>query len=179
MASDAHGTGTRFLPNYPGCFVCGDANPRGLGVRFRREGDAVAGEFVPGAAHEGYRGRVHGGVLAALLDEVMAWAPCVRTGRFCVAAEIAVRFLRPAPLGVPLHVRGEMTADRKRLWDTRAEIRDASGQLIARATGTYAPLSAQETAEILAYLTADGRPATMGDLLDSAQREDAGTASDR
>jgi uncharacterized protein (TIGR00369 family) len=153
------------LPNYAGCFVCGDQNPRGLAVRFRREGDAVVGDFVPSTPHEGYRGRVHGGVLSALLDEVMAWAPCVRMGRFCVAAEISVRFVRPARLGVPLRVRGEMTADRKRLWDTQAEIRDASGTLIARATGTYAPLSEEETAAILEYLSANGQPASLADLV--------------
>jgi uncharacterized protein (TIGR00369 family) len=126
---------------------------------------------MPGVEHEGYRGRVHGGVLSALLDEAMAWAPCVRTGRFCVAAEISVRFLRAAPVGSPLLIRGEMTADRggrssaRRLWHTRGEIRDEAGALIARATGTYVPLSAEETAEILGYLTADERAATMADLL--------------
>jgi uncharacterized protein (TIGR00369 family) len=144
------------LPNYAGCFVCGHANPHGLAVRFRREGDAVVGRFVPGEEHQGYPGRVHGGVLSALLDEVMVWAPTVRMGRFCVAAEISVRFVRPASLAAPLMVRGEMTADRGRLWDAKAEIRDESGALIARATGTYFPISAEETAAILEGLSTDG-----------------------
>jgi uncharacterized protein (TIGR00369 family) len=155
----------QLLPNYAGCFVCGHANPQGLAVRFWREGDAVVGRFVPEVEHEGYRGRVHGGVLSALLDEVMAWAPSVRIGRFCVAAEITVRFVRPAPLGAPLHVRGEMTADRGRLCDTRAEIRDEAGALIARATGRYAPISAEETAEIVRSLSSDGQPATLAEIL--------------
>lgn len=155
----------QLLPNYAGCFVCGDANPRGLSVRLWREGDAVAARFVPGVEHQGYRGRVHGGVLTALLDEAMAWAPCARIGRCCVAAEISVRFLRPAPIGAPLAIRATMTADRRRLCDTQAEIRDEAGDLIARATGIYVPLSAEETAEILAYLTFNGRPATVRDLL--------------
>jgi uncharacterized protein (TIGR00369 family) len=152
------------LPNYRHCFVCGDANPRGLGVRFHREGEAVVARFVPGAEHEGYRGRVHGGVLSALLDEAMGWAPCVHKGRFCVAAELSVRFVRPASAGVPLLVRGEMTADRGRLWDTRGEIRDDAGTLIARATGTYFPLSVEETKAVFAYLSAEGRAATWADL---------------
>lgn len=156
----------RLLPNSAGCYVCGDANPRGLGVRFHREGDAVVTRFVPHEDHTGYHGRVHGGVLAALLDETMGWAPCVRLKRFFVAAELQVRFVRPAPIGAPLQVRAEVTADRGRLWDTRGEIRDEAGAVIARATGKYFPLSAEETQSIIDYLTTDGRRATLADLLE-------------
>jgi len=181
VADAAPGGERRFLPNDAGCFVCGHANPRGLAVRFWREGDAVVGRFVPQVEHEGYRGRVHGGVLTALLDEVMAWAPCVRIGRFCVSAEITVRFVRPAPLGAPLLVRGEMTADRAgrssagRLCDTCAEIRDEAGALIARATGRYVPLSAEQTAEIVRDLSTDGQPATLAEILADLTRPAAGT----
>jgi uncharacterized protein (TIGR00369 family) len=156
----------KLLPNYAGCYVCGDANPRGLAVRFLREGESVVTRFVPHEDHMGYHGRVHGGVLSALLDETMGWAPCVRMKRFCVAVELQVRFLRPAPIGAPLLVRGEMTADRGRLWETRGEIRDEAGALVARATGKYFPLSAEETQAIIEYLTMDGRRATLADLLE-------------
>jgi len=55
----------RRLPNYSGCYVCGDENPRGLNVRFEVEDGTVRTEFVPQADHTGYHGRVHGGVRAA------------------------------------------------------------------------------------------------------------------
>jgi len=67
----------RRLPNSAGCFVCGSANPRGLGVRFEVENGVVTTRFVPHRDHCGYNDRVHGGVMAALLDEVMGWAPSV------------------------------------------------------------------------------------------------------
>jgi uncharacterized protein (TIGR00369 family) len=156
----------KLLPNYARCYVCGDANPRGLDVRFRRDGEAVVTRFVPHEDHTGYHGRVHGGILSALLDETMGWAPSVRMKRFCVAVELQVRFLRPAAIGAPLLVRGEMTADRGRLWEARGEIRDDAGTLIARGTGKYFPLSTEETQAILEYLTLDGRRATLDDLLE-------------
>ena len=32
--------------------------------------------------------------MAALLDETMGWAPCVTAGRFCLAVEFNVRYLK-------------------------------------------------------------------------------------
>ena len=82
----------RRLPNSAGCYVCGDANPRGLGVKFEVEGGVVTARFIPHRDHCGYNDRVHGGIIAALLDEVMGWAPSVIKRRFCVAAEIATHY---------------------------------------------------------------------------------------
>jgi uncharacterized protein (TIGR00369 family) len=141
-----------WLPNSTRCFVCGDANPRGLRMRFRREGELVVARFVPEADHQGYDDRVHGGILSAVLDETMVWACCARTGRFCVAAELQVRFLRPAPLGASFEARGEMTADRGRLWEARAEIRDTADVIVARGSGKYFPMSEEETRAILGAL---------------------------
>jgi uncharacterized protein (TIGR00369 family) len=158
----------RRLPNYSKCFVCGDDNPRGLDVRFEVEDGAVSTRFVPGADHMGYRGRAHGGVLAALLDETMGWAPCVLKKRFCVAVELCVRFLKPVPIGKPLIIRGQMTADRRRLWETRGEIRDEDGQLYARGTGKYYPLSVEETQEIMNLLRLDGKRLSLAEALEGA-----------
>jgi len=158
------------LPNSAGCFVCGHANPRGLGVRFQVEGATVTARFVPHQDHCGYNDRVHGGVMAALLDEVMGWAPSVIKRRFCVAAELIVRYLKPLPIGLKVTVRGEMTADRGRIWETQGEIVDDGGTVYARGTGKYRPLTEEQTQAVMEYLTVDGRSMT----LDEALRESAG-----
>src|SRR5207248_10441272 len=75
------------LPNSFACFVCGDRNPKGLRVRFYIEGDSVSGQFMPCDEHMGFRGITHGGIIAALLDEAMGWAPALANRRFCVTAE--------------------------------------------------------------------------------------------
>src|SRR5947209_4268043 len=131
----------RRLPNSADCFVCGSENARGLHVRFDVENREVTARFVPGREHCGYSDRVHGGVMAALLDEAMGWAPSVIRHRFCVAAEINIRYLKPLPIGHPVTVIGRMTADRGRLWETAGEIRDEAGSVYARGSGKYVPLS--------------------------------------
>ena len=51
--------------------VAGAANPMGLAARLWRDGDVACMQVTLGKAFEGAPGRAHGGVVAALLDEVM------------------------------------------------------------------------------------------------------------
>jgi uncharacterized protein (TIGR00369 family) len=156
------------LPNSTGCYVCGSENTRGLGVTFEFEDGVVSARFVARPEYCGYNDRVHGGVMAALLDEVMGWAPSVINRRFCVAAEIVIRYLKPLPIGQTVIVRGEMTADRGRLWEARGEIVDAAGAVYARGTGKYHPLSEVQTQSVMDYLAVDGRRVTLAEALDEA-----------
>ena len=54
------------------CFACGVDNPIGLRIRFRMKGGRCLGEFTPGANQVGYANTVHGGIIYAALDDVMA-----------------------------------------------------------------------------------------------------------
>ena len=143
------------LPNYHACCVCGDQNPAGLNVRFHVEEDIVWTTYTPEEKHMGYKGIMHGGVLAALLDETMGWAPALANRRFCVTAELNIQYLKPAMNSGDLRVTGWVTADRKRIWETAGEIVDAEGNLLARATGKYVPISDDLTDEVVSYLTFD------------------------
>ena len=56
------------------CFACGPANPVGLRLEFQEAGqDRVRTEFQVGEEHTGVTGVVHGGIVATVLDEAMAW----------------------------------------------------------------------------------------------------------
>ena len=77
----------KLMKRYPGCFVCGDKNPIGLNVPFYVKGDEVVAEYTAGCHFEGYRDILHGGILSALLDEVMIRA-VLALEIYCVTAEI-------------------------------------------------------------------------------------------
>lgn len=66
-----------------------------------------AGRVTLRKAHEGPPGLVHGGVLATILDHVLARAARI-AGRGGLTASLTVRYRRPVPLGVPLVVTGEL-----------------------------------------------------------------------
>lgn len=93
------------------CFGCGQRNERGLKLRFRvREHEAEV-EYTADEAFCGAPGVVHGGIQAALLDEVMGMAAHAgdREGDLdVVTADFRLRFRRPTPSGVPLRVRARL-----------------------------------------------------------------------
>lgn len=129
------------LPYTKNCFVCGAHNRHGLGLRFRQVGDEVHADFTPAAQHAGYHDIVHGGIVSTVLDEAMFWAAAVKSQRFCLAAELNVRFLKKVGIGQPCLIVAKLNADRGRLWESVAELRDAAGIVLARATCKQVPMS--------------------------------------
>ncbi len=128
------------LPRTRSCFVCGIDNPHGLHARSRLEGDAVVLDHAARPEDGGYAGRVHGGLLMTLLDEVMAWAAIGAAGKACVAAELTARLLAPVEAGAVLRVEGRVRENRRRIIETTGIVRRADGRVAARATGRYVPM---------------------------------------
>ncbi len=85
------------------CFVCGRENPCGLKLKFYEdpENGTVQAEFVVLEMYQGYPGVVHGGVIAAILDEVAGRAVMLRKDHeaFMVTLRLTVRYRKPTPVG--------------------------------------------------------------------------------
>ena len=137
------------------CFVCGLANRHGLQVRFFRHGaDAARATCDPGATFTGYDGLLHGGISAALLDEIMIKA-VLASGCLVVTGRMSVEYRRPVSLGSPLNLHGSVVSHRGRLYHTEGMIfRDPAAPLVT-ATGTYVEVRGEEKERLLASL---GRP---------------------
>jgi uncharacterized protein (TIGR00369 family) len=90
---------------HPDCFVCSMDNPCGLGLEFAPErGGGVAASFRCRRSFSGYRDRLHGGVVASLLDGAMTY--CAFThGIVAVTADLQVRYRRPVGLAGLVRVR--------------------------------------------------------------------------
>ena len=117
------------------CFVCSQTNPVGLHVTFAVAGGRVTGEFVPSDLHVGFSRVVHGGILAAVLDDALA-AIGYYQGEPTVTARLAVRYRKSAVPGVPLRVAAEETGRRGALRHGKAVLTEADGTVIAEAEGT-------------------------------------------
>jgi uncharacterized protein (TIGR00369 family) len=139
----------RELPHTRSCFVCGESNPLGLRQRFETDGTVVRTRFTPRPEHAGFQGVVHGGILATLLDEIMVWACAVRTRKFGFCAEMTVRFQRPTTPGAEVLAQAELVTDRRgRMFEAKAELRNAAGEILATATGKYMPIRDTDLAEL-------------------------------
>lgn len=136
------------LPHTLSCFVCGEANPGGLRLQFQTDGRVVESKFIPQDTHVGFKGMVHGGIIATVLDEVMVWACAVQAHRFAVCVELSVRYLKPVKPGQELVVTGELVANWKnRLFNAKATARTREGVAIAEAVGKYLPIKPETMRE--------------------------------
>ncbi len=137
------------LPHTHSCFVCGESNPFGLRLRFETDGRIVQTRFVPRAEHIGFKGVVHGGLIATVLDEIMVWACAVPTRKFAYCAELTVRYLQPVVPGEEVVVTGELVANRKdRIYEAKAVAHNAANLILAAATGKYRPVKTTDLAEM-------------------------------
>ncbi len=55
------------------CFGCSPNNDKGLQLKFEQDGDDVVAKWSPQRWAEGFRNILHGGIQAALLDELCSW----------------------------------------------------------------------------------------------------------
>lgn len=136
-------------PNSTHCFVCGVKNGAGVHVSFyETTGEAgtpeVLARFNGRTEHQGYPGRMHGGVITGILDETIGRAVNIgegeRPGAWGVTAELSVRFRKPVPLGVDLVARGRITRDIHHLFEGTGEIYLPDGTVAATAHGKYVRL---------------------------------------
>ncbi len=118
------------------CFVCGPQNQDGLRLDWKVEGSIMTTRFVPETKYQGWKGVVHGGILATLLDEAMARLAGILYGP-AVTAEMTIRYLIPAFVGKPVFIRGEVVKDSRRIVEMKAVIyaENEEGAMIAHATG--------------------------------------------
>ncbi len=134
-------TNVRRQPGSALCFVCGTENPHGLGASFFDDGVEVWTEVTPAEHHQSWPGVLHGGILTAILDETIGRVAFLHD-RWVQTAKLDVRFKRPAPLGKPLHARGRLVRDQRRLLVMEGEIVLAgTNDVLASGSGTFVPLS--------------------------------------
>lgn len=142
-----------FLPTYDECYVCGQAHPRGLRIRFSADSSGqVYADFSPDDTQTGYERVVHGGVISALMDELLGWTVVVRTGRMAFTGELTIQFLKPALAGHRYRASARVVADHGRYWESEGDLCDEGGRIYTRARGKYHLFSEEQTAAVVRRL---------------------------
>lgn len=97
-------------PNSRMCFICGLQNPVGLKLAFYEDAEAgqVQAEFTVPDEYQGYPGVVHGGIVAAVLDEVAGRAIMMGGSdeNLMATLRLTIRYRRPTPTETPLTTVG-------------------------------------------------------------------------
>jgi len=87
---------------------------------------------------------VHGGAISTILDEIMGWGVIYLLRRISLTRSMTVDFIKSVHTGVPLRAVGCVLEQRtKHEAVMESSLHDRSGALCAKATGTFALVSAR------------------------------------
>ena len=103
------------------CMMCGQDNPRSLGLCFHSEAERVCATFKIRPTMQGYTGILHGGVVASLLDSAMTHC-LFHHGVQGLTGDLHVRFIRPIPCDVTVEIRAWILSATEPLYKLRAEL---------------------------------------------------------
>lgn len=116
------------------CFVCGQANERGMKLKLHRTEDGqIVTRFEAEGVYQGWPGILHGGVISSVLDEATAYVT-LHMGLVAVTAEMSVAFHKPVRVGERMQVCARATHATRRVVEVKAELRDETGDLRAEST---------------------------------------------
>jgi acyl-coenzyme A thioesterase PaaI-like protein len=91
---------------------------------------------IPDRFH-GAPGIAHGGIVAAVLDEISCAAAVFLADRFVVTGELVIRYERPVPVETPLDLDAELTGQsHPRYAEITARVRQGE-KVLARSTGKF------------------------------------------
>ncbi|NKY97762.1 PaaI family thioesterase [Nocardiopsis alborubida] len=112
--------------------VSGDTNPAAPPLLLERTPEGLRGEVTLNTVYQGPPGLVHGGWIAALLDQAVGSVSAVETTPG-LTAKLEVNYRRPTPLFTPLEVTAEVDRVEGRKVFVSGRIR-AHGEVTAEAT---------------------------------------------
>jgi uncharacterized protein (TIGR00369 family) len=132
------------------CLMCGADNPFGLHSHFYNlENSEVLCAFTARPEHQSYPGRVHGGIISAILDETIGRACNIASDEttWGVTMELTVKYRKPVPYGVPLHCIARVDKIGSRTFEGTGEIVDEKGAVLAQGKAIYAKAPTSEISQ--------------------------------
>ncbi|ASV11448.1 MULTISPECIES: PaaI family thioesterase [Leptospira] len=113
-------------------------NPDGLQLKitFDEDTQSAYGDFTCPEKFQGQPDIIHPGIISTILDEIMVKINEAMNFK-TTTGELTIRFLQPAFVNQPLHLRGWFVKKNKKVIENRAEIENEIGKIVARGKGKY------------------------------------------
>lgn len=123
--------------DYGFCFACGPNNPHGLKLKFRSYQNKISCKFTPTNVHQGFPKYLHGGIITALLDEVMSRVSLLEN-RWTMTVRLEVRFRHPIIIEQEITATSEKINDKGKFIQAKGVLKIEDGTIAADAIGTFA-----------------------------------------
>ena len=126
------------------CAICGMDNKYGVHAQFyNMEDGSVMTKFKYREEHQSYPGRVHGGLITAMLDEMglrALWAKEGNEEEFGVTMSLDTKYRKPVPYNQELIGKGVVVKNNNKFLVVNSEIMDLEGNVLANGTIKYIKL---------------------------------------
>lgn len=132
------------------CIICGMDNPIGLKAQFyNMEDKSVMTIFKFKEEYQSFPQRVHGGIIATMLDELGLRALWAKTSEedFGVTLSMNVKYRKPVPYNEVLIGKGLVQKETSKFVTIETEIFDKKGNLLANAEVKYIKLAINKIAD--------------------------------
>lgn len=132
------------------CIICGMDNPIGLKAQFyNMEDKSVMTIFKFKEEYQSFPQRVHGGIIATMLDELGLRALWAKSSEddFGVTLSMNVKYRKPVPYNEVLIGKGLVQKETSKFVTIETEIFDKKGNLLANAEVKYIKLAINKIAD--------------------------------
>ena len=126
--------------------VSGPFNALSAPMSVSSEGDTIVARVTYGDAHEGPPGCLHGGLIAAVFDEVLGFAQAL-SGTPGMTGKLEITYRSPTPLHEELVITGRYTGTHGRRIMAEGRIM-AGDRLCAEAVGTFIAVKPENFAKL-------------------------------
>ena len=128
-------------PNSKMCFICGLENPIGLHLHiYETEPGVIESTYTAPDHFQGYPGVLHGGIVAAILDEISGRIHMgdAANPSFMFTGKLEVKYRKNVPVGKLLKIVGKAVKVRSKMAESWAGIYDSeTNELLAEANALH------------------------------------------
>ncbi len=138
-------------PNAKMCLVCGLNNPCSLHADFYElDNGELFATFTTLEGHQSYPGIAHGGILTAILDEIIGRAIMMKYDDpvWGATVELNMKFKKPVPTNTKLRAIARITEENDKIFKGTGEILLLDGQIAAKGFGTFIKVPFEKIAKL-------------------------------
>lgn len=120
------------------CFGCAPGNACGLRMEFYEDGQDIVCLWEPRDEFQGWLDTLHGGIQAALMDEICAWVVTRKLQTTGVTSRMETRYRRPVMTNQgAISIRARIREMKRNLAIIDAKLYDNAGKLCSESVCTY------------------------------------------
>ncbi len=140
---------TKKQNNSARCVVCGTKNKFSLNTRFYEiENGQLTCTFRTEDWHQSYPGRTHGGISAAVLDELIGRTVCIEEPDcWGVTVELNLKYKKPVPTEADLKGVAHITRNTRKIFEGEGQLLLPDGSVAVEATGKYMKMPISQIAD--------------------------------